>query len=1224
MGASGQHPTAAAVAAGQEPAAARSKAPPDAVASAFPESAQQELDALLAYMSLQSLHQWKAGVGPSFTVLGRVGAHEATILFDTGATGDFMSEAFAKRLGYSVTPRERAVTLADGRVMQASGATQGQLWIGAYREAWPLHVLPLHGADVVLGTEWLAKHDATLDVAGGSVTFTAPSGRMTVVAGTQADDTLVSALQLRLMCERDEVEELFLVFVRDGEEEEEEASPANTPAGPSPDLPFAEKASAHIEDLELRAKLKALLEEYESCFVMPEGLPSDHDGHVHRVKLKPGSIPPARPAYRMSVPEREECRRQLVDLLRRGYIRPSCSEYSAPVLFIRKKDGSLRMCIDYRALNQQTVKDQYPISRIDELIDLMRHSAVFSSLDMESGYWQMLMAPEDVHKTAFATPFGLFEWLVLPFGLTGAPASFSRLVSGKVFPALEQDQRNPFLTYLDDVCVHSRSDDEHLADLREALERVRANHVTLKPSKCKFLRREISFLGHVVSAEGIRCETDKVEAVRNWPTPACAAELRSFLGLAGFYRKFVPRFSHVAAPLTDLQKDGVPFFWGRGQAEAFDRLKRALTNAPVLRIADPDLPFVLHVDASGFALGGALMQDFGNGLQPVAFASRKFKDAETRYAPHDAEMLACVSCLQEWQHLLRGAKSVTVYSDHHSLQHFFTQPHLNQRQLRWKDFLDSLNPEIKYIKGTANVVADALSRNPVYLRTLLLAPIAHVVATAGDVTAAFQAGYAADPVVQQIRQDIAAGVPTPYAWENGYLYAQSGKLYVPDAPGLRQRLLREHHDIPIAGHLGRDKTLANLSEQFMWPGMSRDVAEYIRSCPACQQSKATNRAPGGLLHPLATPNVPFEQISTDLITALPASGGYNAVLTFVDRLTKAVHFVPTTKDVTAKQLAQLFFANIFRVHGLPKVIVSDRDPKFTSKFWTHLFGMVGTKLAMSTAFHPQTDGQTERAHRTLEDMLRSFVNDRQNNWVSLLPALEFAYNNSVQASTGYQPFFLLYGRKPYVPPKLIGEEDLPPTEGSPSLRAHSFLGELRRALAAAKANLAGAQRRQKEYADRSRRDVTFAAGDEVMLEAEHLNLPGAGPSSKLNGAWVGPFAIVEMVHPLAARLKLPDSLGFHPVVHVSRLKHFCNGEERFPGRTVALHPPPVTQIAGQDAWDVDCFVKERWTGRARKHQLLVRWAGWPGHDQWRDASDLKEDLGATYDELLAEMHRPAT
>ena len=1184
-------------------------------------TANEELDALLAYMSLQALSTEKAGTGPSLIVEGKLGAHTVNIMIDTGANADYIAESRVKKLGLTWQRSPRTVNLADGHQREASGSVVTNLQMGLYRESWPLHVIPLHlqndGVDVILGTNWQAKHHAVIRTAERDMSFEAPSvGRLTVYAGKHEPDyTLISALQLASLLENDGVEEMWLCLIRP--QAEAPSSGEESTSKPGDEEPFSVKLTAHISDPKWRVKVRALLEEFADVFRHPETLPSDHGGLMHRIIEKPGSKPPARPGYRMSLAEYEECKRQLIDLLKRGYIRHSTSEYAAPVLFIRKHDGSLRMCIDYRALNAQTVRDRYPLARIDSLIERLVHSTRFSTFDMDSGYWQQLVHPDDVHKTAFITPFGLFEWLVLPFGLTGAPSSFSRLVSGKVFPQLVESHSTPWLTYLDDIAVHSQTDEQHFLDLRSALERLRKFELFLKPKKCQIWRDEIQWLGYVIKNGTVRCQTAKQEAVRDWPTPKNLAELLSFLGLAGFYHKFVPRFAHIAAPMNDLKKAGVPFIWGPLQQRAFEELKTALTSAPVLHIPDPERPFVLHVDASGFAIGGALMQDFGQGLQPVAFASRKLKDAETRYAPHDKEMLAGYSCLEEWQHLLRGSPGVTVYSDHHSLQHFFSQPHLNQRQLRWKDFLDDLHPEIKYIKGQANVVADALSRNPLHLNALTLAPIAHVVATAGDVTAAFKAGYTSDLVCRELIKNIQAGLQEGFSWQDGYLYTKDGRLYVPNVPGLRQRLLSESHDIPIAGHLGRDKN--TLPEQFYWPGMWQDIREYIRTCPLCQQAKASNRKPAGLLQPLAVPSAPFEQIGTDFITGLPKSEGCDAVMTFVDRLTKAVHFVPCTKTVTAKQAARLFFNNIFRIHGMPKVIVSDRDPRFTSDFWRHLFNLVGTKLAMSTAFHAATDGQTERAQRSLEDMLRTFVNPRQDNWVALLPALEFAYNNSVNASTQEKPFFMLYGRRPYTPPLLIGEEELPPSEGRRSLRAASYLEELRHALTDAKAQLERAQARQKAYADRSRREATFAAGDQVMLDSEHLRLAGI-PGVKLSNPWEGPFKILEMVHPLAARLDLPPTLQIHPVVHVSRLKHFFSGEERFPGRAVALNPPPVKLIEGQEAYEVDCFLRERRPESAR-HTILVKWTGYSAaHAEWRPARELKKDLGTeAYEEMLEEM-----
>ena len=616
------------------------------------------------------------------------------------------------------------------------------------------------------------------------------------------------------------------------------------------------------------------------------------------------------------------------------------------------------------------------------------------------------------------------------------------------------------------------------------------------------------------------------------------------------------------------------------------------------------------------------MQDQGQGYQPCAFFSRKLKGAETRYAVHEKEMLGIVSAAKEWEHLLRGGHNNEVWTDHESLTRFFSQPQLTARQHRWNAFLEPLRLRLRHIPGRANVVADALSRysvRRVEVGTLRVGTLS----AAGidpDFLEQLRAAVAADPLCGDILMDIRSGVPTPFAESRGLLFMREGgqapRLYVPTVE-LRQKVMTECHDAPISGHLGRDKTLEAVSRLFYWPTWRADVVEFVKSCIPCQQSKASSRSPAGLLQPLPVPKERFECISMDLITCLPKTPrGFDAIATFVDRLTKHATFVPCNTKSSATDIGRLFFRNVFRHWGMPRSIVSDRDPRWLSAFWQSFYKLMGTTLAMSTAFHPQTDGQTERANRTIEDMLRSFVNNQHNNWDELLPALEFAYNNSVQRSTGKTPFFLTYGMHPRTPAALLAQQ----SEPSDSPDADAFLADLQQALVEAKASIVDAQERQAKYANRHRRDVTFSAGDRVWLDAKHLKLDGLGPKAKFRDKWVGPFRIIEMVGSLAAKLELPDTMKIHPVVHVSRLKHL-EESTKFDRSQVTKPPPPVTQIDGQDAWEVECFVDEKKATKRTPRKLLVRFVGYgPAHDKWLPATQLQHDLGRdAFNTLLQQM-----
>ncbi|KAJ9547141.1 hypothetical protein OSB04_019684 [Centaurea solstitialis] len=756
-------------------------------------------------------------------------------------------------------------------------------------------------------------------------------------------------------------------------------------------------------------------------------------------------------------------------------------------------------------LNKITIKNRYPLPRINALFDQLQRATYFSKIDLRSGYHQMRVREEDIAKTAFRTRYGHYEFLVIPFGLTNAPAVFMDLMNRVCRPYLDKF----VIVFIDDILIYSQSKEDHEQHLRLILELLKAEKLYAKFSKCKFWIREVHFLGHVVNKEGIHVDPAKIEAIKKWEAPKTPTEIRQFLGLAGYYRRFIANFSKIAQPLTTLTQKDKKFIWGEKQEEAFQLLKHKLCNAPILALPEGTDNFVVYCDVSHQGLGCVLMQN----EKVIAYASRQLKVHEKNYTTHDLELGAVVFALKIWRHCLYGTRC-TIFTDHKSLQHILDQIMLNMRQRRWVELLSDYDCEIKYHPGKANVVADALSRKERVKpsRTRAMGVIVQT-SLKSQILEAQREALKAD----NLKKETLHKMEKEFEEKTDGVRYFKDRIWIPKVDQLRTMIMDEAHQSKYSIHPGSDKMYKGLKEHYWWPGMKKDIATYVSKCLTCARIKAEHQKPSGLLQQLEIPEWKWERISMDFVTKLPKNKkGHDSIWVIVDRLTKSAHFLPIKESFSIDRLAQLYVNEIVMRHGVPISIISDRDSRFTSRFWQSLQAALGTSVDLSIACHPQTDGQTERTIQTLEDMLRACVLEFGGSWDDHLPLVEFSYNNSYHTSIQCAPY-----------------EALP-----------DIVQETTDKIKMVQEKLKVARDRQKSYADNRRKPLEFQIGDRVLLKVSPWKgLIRFGKKGKLSPRFVGPFEILERIGPVAYRLDLPPELStIHDTFHVSNLKK-CLSEE---------------------------------------------------------------------------------
>lgn len=888
-----------------------------------------------------------------------------------------------------------------------------------------------------------------------------------------------------------------------------------------------------------KKKLLELLNVFPDIF---NDKPGQTNKVKHEIKLSPGSQSFNLPPYRIAPGRRQIVEQNLREMLQDNVIVPSKSPWASPIVLAPKKDGTLRFCIDYRKLNSMTIRDAYPIPRIDDTLDSLQEAKFFSTLDLRSGYWQVEMEEKSREKTAFITHKGLYEFRVMPYGLTNAPATFQRLMD-IVLAGLKWQC---CLVYIDDVIIYSPTFEQHIEDLKHVFEALRSANLTLKTTKCHFCRRETKYLGHVITSDGVKPDPDLIKSVIDFPRPGTIRDVQSFLGLTGYYRRFIQNYAKIAEPLIKQLRYATTgnhhLQWSEECTEAFNTLKEKLTTAPIMNTPNFEQPFILEVDACQYGLGAVLSQEYDKKKFVIAYASRTLSAIERRYGATEREALAIVWATKHFRVYIEGSK-VLIRSDCKALQWLRNTKDVTGRLARWAMKLSAYQIEnIQYRPGNQNTNADSLSRNPIKNHDEDQPPKVLAIETAinlwentnilNEIKSEQEKDSKLKCIITHLRNNntpITSDKRNPYVLINDILYKVKNSnrhynqreignkhlLVIPKS--MQQKLLTWAHDHPSVGHGGQQKTLFRLSTRVFWDSMRKDVHKYVESCRSCQQFKYNNIP---LANPLQTHVVsePWHTIGIDIMGPFPTTARKKRfLLVLVDYFTRWIEVFPLRRT-TSIDIAQILINEVFSRYGMPTFILSDNGPQFISTLFEQFCKILDIQQKFTANYHPQTN-LTERVNRTLKPMLSIFSHKHPHSWDKEIQKLAFAIRTSINETTGEIPAFMMFGRDFKLPiDLLIGEQ----TQGPPPTTIESKqIDEYRKMLIHNLRSTYNFVREhnevekiiQKTKYDKHTSQRQFNVGDLVWVATVTPQIGEISISKKFQPNYQGPCRLIEQLGP---------------------------------------------------------------------------------------------------------------